>query len=208
MKTVVRTIIFGVIIAVLIVAFYFYLSNRNSSNEEKGPDSARTELETVLSKDISKDYPGTPRAVIKWHNRILQLYYNGKVENADITRLCDQDMLLWDADLLQLNPRDAYLSALNGSIADYRAHGRKLQSSDVADTDDIKYSKKDGRNLSYVIASYFITEGSGYTRVYQNYCLRQDSSGRWKIVAFQLCDSVGNPVSEGKAVDLLEGTMQ
>lgn len=208
MKTVVRTIIFGLIIAALIVAFYFYLSNRTSSNEEKGQDAARTELETVLSKDISKDYPGTPRAVIKWHNRILQLYYNGKLENSDITRLCDQDMLLWDADLLQLNPREVYLNTLNGSIADYRAHGRKIQSSDVADTDDVRYSKKDGRNLSYVIATYFITEGSGYTRIYQNYCMRQDSAGRWKILAFQLCDSVGNPVSEGNAIDLLQGAMQ
>ncbi len=208
MKTVVRTIIFGLIIAALIVGFYFYLSNRTSSNEEKGQDAARTELETVLSKDISKDYPGTPRAVIKWHNRILQLYYNGKLENSDITRLCDQDMLLWDADLLQLNPREVYLNSLNGSIADFRAHGRKIQSSDVADTDDVRYSKKDGRNLSYVIATYFITEGSGYTRIYQNYCMRQDSAGRWKIVAFQLCDSVGNPVNEGTAVDLLQGAMQ
>lgn len=208
MKTVVRTIIFGLIIAALIVGFYFYLSNRTSSNEERGQDAARTELETVLSKDISKDYPGTPRAVIKWHNRILQLYYNGKLENSDITRLCDQDMLLWDADLLQLNPREVYLNSLNGSIADFRAHGRKIQSSDVADTDDVRYSKKDGRNLSYVIATYFITEGSGYTRIYQNYCLRQDSAGRWKIVAFQLCDSVGNPVNEGTAVDLLQGAMQ
>jgi len=208
MKTVVRTIIFGVIIAALIVGFYFYLSNRSSSNEEKGSNAARTELETVLSKDISNDYPGTPRAVIKWHNRILQLYYNSKVENSDITRLCDQDMLLWDSDLLQLNPREAYLASLSGSIADYRAHDRKLQSSDVADTDDVKYSKKDGRNLSYVMASYFITEGSGYTRVYQNYCLRQDSLGRWKILAFQLCDSVGNPLEDGTAVDPLEGMMQ
>lgn len=208
MKTVVRTIIFGIIIAALIVAFYFYLSNRTSSNEEKGPDVARTELEMVLSKDISKDYPGTPRAVIKWHNRILQLYYNGKLENEDITKLCDQDMLLWDSALLQLNPREIYLNTLNGSIADYRAHGRKLQSSDVANTDDVKYSKKDGKQLAYVLASYFITEGSGYTRVYQNYCLRQDSSGRWKILAFQLCDSLGNPIDSGTSVDILEGLMQ
>ena len=43
MKTVVRTIIFGLIIAALIVAFYFYLSNRTSSNEEKGQEFVKSE---------------------------------------------------------------------------------------------------------------------------------------------------------------------
>ena len=117
-------------------------------------------------------------------------------------------MLLWDPALLQLNPREIYLNSLIGSIADYRAHGRKLQSSDVASTDEVKYAMKDGKQLAYVLASYFITEGSGYTRVYQNYCLRQDSSGRWKILAFQLCDSLGNPIDSGTSIDILEGTMQ
>ena len=41
-----------------------------------------------------------------------------------------------------------------------------------------------GDDIAYVTASYFIKTGSSYTKTYQEYVLRQDKEGCWRILAF------------------------
>jgi hypothetical protein len=38
--------------------------------------------------------------------------------------------------------------------------------------------------IAYVTSSYFVREGSSYERTYQEYVLRKDSDGNWKIMGF------------------------
>lgn len=193
MKSAVRTGVFGIIIAVLIVSFYLYLSRRlpAGGEETKRPEKVST-MDQVLEKDFTAEYPGTARSVIQWYNKIVLLMHDKETEDREMVDLCDQARALFDEELLAQNPRDSYIAAVKTDAETFENAGRKIASASVCDSGDVVYFSNGGRNYAYVIASYFETEGSGYTRVYQKYCLRTDSDNHWKIVAFQLCDREGN----------------
>ncbi len=193
MKNVIRVVILVICTAVLIVGYYFYLSRRgeNMKEETLEPES---ELSKVLAKDFSKEYPETPRSVIKWYNRIIMLYYDDETDDKDVEKLCDQAMMLFDADLLQANPRDFYVTNVKADITEYKDRGREIKQSSVQSSGDVEYKTIKDRDYAYVIAYYFTKEGSTYTRTYQKFALRKDEMGKWKILAFQLTDEDGNTI--------------
>ena len=193
MKNAVRTGIFGIIIAVLVVSFYFYLSKRmtSGSEETKAPTQVST-MDEVLEKNFSTQYPGTPRSVIQWYNKIVLLYHDEDTTDQQLVDLCDQAQKLFDDELLKLKPRVNYIASVRSDRESFAAADRKIVSTDVCDSADVSYFTNDRKDYAYVVASYFETEGSGYTRVYQKYCLRKDADNHWKILAFTLCDKEGN----------------
>ena len=193
MKNVVRTVILIICVAVLIVGYYFYLSRRDGSMKEETA-SEETELSKVLAKDFSKEYPQTPRSVVKWYNRIITLYYDEETGDSDVEKLCDQAMMLFDADLLQANPREFYIANVRSDITEYHDRGREIRQTSVQSSGDVEYKTIKDRDYAYVIAYYFTKEGSTYTRTYQKFALRKDDSGKWKILAFELTDEDGNTI--------------
>ena len=193
MKNVVRVAVLAICVAVLIVGYYFYLSRQGSQREEESL-AAESEISKVLAKDFSKEYPETPRSVIKWHNRIMMLYYDNDTTDDDVERLCDQAMMLFDADLLQANPREFYVANVKADITEYKDRGREIRQSSVQSSGDVEYKTIKDRDYAYVIAYYFTKEGSTYTRTYQKYALRKDDMGKWKILAFELTDEDGNAI--------------
>ncbi|MBR1630114.1 MAG: hypothetical protein IJ679_12760, partial [Lachnospiraceae bacterium] len=114
MKKFIRIGILSVVCASLIVGYYFYLSHGRSRKDE-GPKEM-SELEKVLTVDFAAKYPQTPREVMKWYDRIVMLYYGGEASTGQIELLCDQAMMLFDADLIQANPRDMYISSVKAEI--------------------------------------------------------------------------------------------
>ena len=193
MKNVVRVAVLAICVAVLIVGYYFYLSRQGSQREEESL-AAESEISKVLAKDFSKEYPETPRSVIKWYNRIMMLYYDNDTSDDDVERLCDQAMMLFDADLLQANPREFYVANVKADITEYKDRGREIRQSSVQSSGDVEYKTIKDRDYAYVIAYYFTKEGSTYTRTYQKYALRKDDMGKWKILAFELTDEDGNAI--------------
>ena len=193
MKNVVRVVILAICVASLIVGYYFYLSRRDVGNSEESSLEPESELSKVLAKDFSKEYPETPRSVVKWYNRIIMLYYDDETSDSDVERLCDQAMMLFDADLLQANPREFYVANVKSDITEYHDRGREIRQTSVQNSGDVEYKTIKDRDYAYVIAYYFTKEGSNYTRTYQKFALRKDENGRWKILAFELTDEDGNP---------------
>ena len=113
----------------VILGGYYYLTNRNNAKEEE--NITLTEIQELTTKNLDKNFPATPREVVKLYNRIITCFYN-----------------------------DEY-------------------------TDDELYDLGvDGDDCAYVKASYFIKEGSAYSRTYQMYVLRKDADGNWKILVF------------------------
>ncbi len=193
MKNIVRVVILVICAAVLIVGYYFYLSRRGENMKEESLEP-ESELSKVLAKDFSKEYPETPRSVIKWYNRIIMLYYDDETEDKDVEKLCDQAMMLFDADLLQANPREFYVANVKADITEYKDRGREIRQSSVQSSGDVEYKTIKDRDYAYVIAYYFTKEGSTYTRTYQKFALRKDEMGKWKILAFELTDEDGNAI--------------
>ncbi len=178
----VRTIIIGIICICLVVGYYYYLSNRNTTDETE-----LTEVQKVILKDLSGDaYPATPREVIKFYNRILCCYYNEEYTDEEFRKLADQARALMDQELADNNPAEQYYLSVQADVQNYHEKQRTINNASVCDTNDVKFAKIEGAECAYVSASYFVREDGGFTKSNQNYVLRKDEDGKWKILAFEL----------------------
>jgi hypothetical protein len=185
MKKVLRIGIAVICMVSLVVGYYAYLSRRNESASAKD-DVELSEVQAIISKNFDSDYPVTPRAVVKWYNRIITAYYAEEFDQGQLEKMADQARKLMDDELLQYNPRDTYIASLGMEIDDYHNRKRIIVSSEVSDSKEVRYKTVNGHECAFVSTYYFIREGSSYTRTYEDFCLRKDSNGDWKILTWRL----------------------
>lgn len=180
-----KIIIIAIACVCLICGGYFLFSKNNETKEEN-----LTEVEKVLVKDLKRDYPKTPREVVKFYNRIVQCYYGEKLSDKEIEDMADQMLCLLDEDLLAVNPRDQYHKSVMNDIQEYNSKNKRIVNTDVCDSNDVTYvdDVKEGTDevdkLAYVNASYFVNTDGEFTNTYQQFVLRQNEDGQWKILAF------------------------
>lgn len=178
----VRVVVVAIICVSLIVAYYYYLTTKNGNKAEETVEL--TEVDKLVTKDLEKDYPETPREVVKLYNRIISCYYKEEYTDEELYELGDQARALFDAELLENNPREQYFTDLKAEIAEYEENDKQITQSSVCGSSDVLYKTVDGDECAYVTASYFIKEGKNYSKTYQEYVLRKDEDGNWKILVF------------------------
>ena len=64
-----QKIIFAVVCVVIIVGLFWYTAAKKGNSAENNDDL--TEVEKVITKNLEKNYPETPREVVKFYNRII-----------------------------------------------------------------------------------------------------------------------------------------
>lgn len=175
-----------VILAIVIVAAIctaFYIVN-NNSKKESAKEAELTEIQKITTRNMEKDYPATPREVIKFYNRIVKCYYGRQYSDDELEQLADQALSMFDDDLLKKNQKESYIESVKSDAAQYEEDNKSISQTDVCDSNDVKYMTDNGDDIAYVTASYFIKTGSSYTKTYQEYVLRKDDDGDWKILTF------------------------
>jgi hypothetical protein len=186
----VGAIVVVVIIAVLIVGAFAFVAYRNPKTVEDTPEVS--ELDELLNQNIEANYPATPREVLKLYNRyLLCLYGTDGDDLTDDQRLGLSTKMrdLYDEELLAANTEEENLSNLTAELEAFRADGKDMIKANVSDSNDVEYIDVDGASGALVDASYFIRSGSkDFSRTYQEYLLRKDADGNWKILSFVKVD--------------------
>ena len=161
-----RVILIGMACICLAVGSYYYVTHKAARD-----DVEVTEVQKVILRDLSgKSYPATPR----------------EYTEDEFQKLADQSLALMDQELLSVNPADQYYAKLKSEVESYREEDRMISNADVCSSNDVTYSKLDGKECAYATASYFVRDKGGFSKSKQSYVLRKDEEGRWKILAFQL----------------------
>ena len=179
---IIKTVIIGVICVGIVAGFYYYLTNRSPRSVETTGET--DEITSVLSKYLEKDYPASPRAVIKYYNRILLCLYNETYDDEQYQKLLEKMRALMDEELLENNPQDTFSTQMQNDIAAYKAESKIIATASICDTDEVAYKKVEGSDCAYVTASYFLRSTKAYNRANQEYVLRKDENGDWKILGF------------------------
>ena len=192
MKKRVRSIVLAVICVAVIVGAFWAVSSRRSGSVQS--DAELTEVQKVITRDLEKNYPKTPREVVKFYNRIISCFYNEEYTEDELYELGDQARMLMDDELLENNSRDDYFENLKADIETYREKSKTIASTSVCDSNEVNYQTIDGDECAYVNASYFIDEDKSYSRTYQTYVLRKDDEGNLKILVFYQTE--GEPSDE------------
>ncbi len=178
------------IFGIAIVAIYFKLSTSTSPIIERS-SSNKTELELLLAKDIEKDYPSSPREVIKLYTRIMKSFYNEDLTDEQVNQLAKQIRYLYDDELLANNSYEDYLLELKVEITEYKNKKRNIMNETIEDSNKVNYYTKDGKECASLTAGYTIKEKDSYTKLYEDFILRKDEQGNWKIMGWKTSDKTG-----------------
>ncbi len=183
------------LVVIIVICGAFYAVNENSKKESQ-KEASLTEIQKITTKDLDANYPQTPREVVKFYNKIVDCYYKDQYTDDELDALADQALKLFDDELVQNNPKDTYKSSVIADVLNYEDQGKTISQINVCDSNDVKYITDDGDNIAYVTASYFIKQDNSYSKTYQEYVLRKDAEGRWKILTFYKVESASDTESE------------
>ena len=176
-------IVLSAILVVMVVVggYYGIIRSRQTANTE---EQKLTEVEKINTRDLVKNYPSTPREVVKFYNRIITAYYAEKYTDEELSAMAEQARRLFDSELQDNNPQSVYLEAVKADIEAYKSASKLISQSDVCDSDDVLYMTDKEDKIAYVSSSYFIKEGSNFSRTHEMYVLRKDTEGNWKILVY------------------------
>lgn len=184
--SVLKKVLIGLIMAALIAGFYFAISSRDNGGDSAEEEARLKSGEDLLKKNLELDYPLTPTAVVSYYSDLLLVYYNDDCSDSLRKDLMDQSRLLYDEELLENNPEEDQLRALQADVTDYEKNKRQIINYTVCDTGDVKYGKLDGEEVALVAVSYRIREKKDLGDIEEEFFLRKDEEERWKILGWQL----------------------
>lgn len=174
-------VVIAIICIALIVGGYVFWMKQS----EKPSDNVElTAVQKLITKDLEKNYPATPREVVKIYNEIISCFYNEEYTEDELEALGNQARYLMDEELLANNPKDNYFKNLKAEIADYKRDERIIISYNLCSSNEVQFVTVDERECAYVKTSYFIKDKTGHSRTYQMYVVRKDDEGNWKILVF------------------------
>lgn len=134
---------------------------------------------------MNEYYPEFPRDVVTLYSRIVKQYYFEELTETEIEKLAGQARLMFDQELLDANPLDQFLEDLKTDISNYNNVGRRIHDYKVEKSQDIDMFTFEEKEYAIVSASYLVREGSNVLYVNEDYTLRKDEEGRWKILYWE-----------------------
>ncbi len=182
-----RITIIIVLLILAVVGYYAFLSSRAKSQKA---EASMTAIEAALSRNLDKDYPPTPKEVMKYYNDIIKCYYNEECSDDDIEALGLQSRGLFDEKLLAANEVGSYLIKLKEDVAGYKQAKRKITNAAVTSSTNVDYYERDGYSFARLLCTYNMNENGKNDTMKIVYLLRKDPDKRWKIYGWDFESNV------------------
>ena len=173
--------------AVIIIGVYYYCSRVEKDNNEK--ITSNNEIVKITSKDLELNYPSTPKAVVTYYSDIISVIYKVEMNDEELEKVATQMRGLFDDELLLANTYNAYLDSLKVDIEIYKAADRYISGYKVENGYNIEYITYQNEDYAKIDVLYYVREGGDLKHVYEEYTLREDEGGKWKILFWELTDS-------------------
>ncbi len=194
MKKYIGVIIGGLVLVGLVIWIVFYtVNNRNDKSVFNDGKSTNTEAQALISKDIGRFYPSTVREVVRLYQRINVCLLTSKYSEEEYYQLVDQLRLLYDDELLAVNPRDRYVEKLYDEITLFKGAAKSIPVTNIQLESQVEKYTKDGKNMASIVALFVVKGEKGLEKTYEKFVLREDENKNWKIVGWELTDPVEFP---------------
>ena len=188
-KATTRTTIIVIMLVLAVVGYYAYLSNKSRESREEASMSV---VQSTLSRDLSKNYPPTPKEVIKYYNELLRCLYNEESTDEEIEALGLKARELYDAELLAINDEESAQQRLKAEVYDFRQKKRRITSFNLAASTSVYFFEEDGFEFARIMCGYNIMQdGKNYPSGLM-YLLRKDANKQWKIYGWKDVENLEN----------------
>ena len=183
----VRTLVIGCILVVLVIGFYYYLSNRNVSNQTED-EGTITKTQQVLLRNLDTNYPPSPKEVVKYFCDISQCFYNEENTDEDVEKLAVQIQKLYDEELIANQTQEEYIQNLISDIAHMKKNNMVISSYSTSASTDVEYFTKDGYEWARLYCNFSIRQGTTLRSSNERFLLRKDADDHWKIYGWELAE--------------------
>lgn len=181
----VKTIIILVILALLLVGFYYYVSTKmNVEKEEEA--KVISAVQKVLLQDLDKSYPPTPKEVVKFYSEITKCFYNETYTEQELMQLNEQAMKLYDKELLANQNEDDFFLLLKKDIETMKMKETTISNYAPSSSTEVEYYTQDNYEWAKLYCVYTLRKGTKVSASNEEFLLRRDEDGRWKIFGWQL----------------------
>ena len=186
-----KGVIIFVVLILLIVGFYYYLSNRPVSQpEETVPEiEVMTAVQQVLARDLSINYPPTPREVVKYYSEITQCFYNEELTEDDVYALGMKARELYDAELAANQTEADYIDSLKYDIEEFNRYKRTIVSYNPSSSVDVETFSEDGFEWARLYCNYGIKQNEILYNSNIVFILRKDENEHYKIYGWKLVEN-------------------
>lgn len=185
-----------IIVLMIVGLFYYVYLNDNAGKSQSVTSSSETEK--LLNYDFENDYPKTVRETVKLHNNYLKTTYNGGFSEEELSIVNHNIRQLFDSDLLEYNDEAKQLSGLKNEIQIYQEEKRKIVNFSVAEGSQVQYNNEEGKEYAKIKVTLILKIEGSTVSVDEEYILRQDDEGRWKILGWQAINNASNDTTEDK----------
>lgn len=187
-KSTVRVTIILIVVIVGLVGLYAFLVNKARSG---AADTAMTPVQSVLSRDLTKNYPATVKEVIKYYTELEKCLYNEDCTDEEIEALGVQARMLYDQELLDNNEMGSYITELKADVKSFKDSKRRLTTIAVASSTNVDFFSQDGYEFARIYCGYTVKTGNAqFFSEGRVYLLRRDENRHWKIYGWDSDENV------------------
>lgn len=183
-----KGLVIGLILILLVVGYYYYLSNREVPQPEEplSDEMTMTAVQIALARNLETNYPPTPREVVKYFSEITQCFYNEDLTEDEIYDLGMKIRQLYDADLVANQTEDDYIASLKYDIDEFKKNNRTISNFAPSSSVDVETFTKDGYDCARLYCIYGIKQGELLYNSNMVFILRKDADSHYKIYGWKL----------------------
>ena len=183
-----KGLVIVIILVLLVAGYYYYLSHRTVDEPEEVTISKAQDL---LLRDLNRNYPPSPKEVVKYFFDITSCLYNEKLPEADVEALAMKVQELYDDELIANNPKEEYLTELKSEIAAFQASSSIILNYSTSTSVDVDYFEEDGYSFARLYGTYYMQVQKSLKSLEEVFILRKDEAGHWKLYGWQPIENNG-----------------
>ena len=114
-----KGLIIVLVLVLMVVGYFYYLSNRDYADRHE-EDVVITPAKELLLKDFSKNYPPTPKEVVKQYLEFTKVLHNEELSDEEVEALGLKLEELFDDELKNAKSDEEYIKDLKSELTTFK----------------------------------------------------------------------------------------
>lgn len=171
------------VLLILIVGYFYYLSNRTLKIREENT-VVTTPAQELLLYNFELNYPPTPKEVVKTYLEFTKVLHNEELSDEEVAKVGIKLQELFDTELVMNKSQDAYITDLKSELITFRDNNYSIVNMYTSASTDVENFYMDGYECARLYGTFDIRTNSGTKVLREVFILRKDADGHWKIYGF------------------------
>ena len=134
-----------VLMLMLMIGYFYHISNRDTSQTTQAESEKSTSVvASVLLRNLERNYPSTPKEVIKYYAELNQVLYSEEYSEVEFRALASKMRLLFDEELVANQSDEEYQEGLKDEIESFRKNNWVISSFATSASTDVERFSQDG----------------------------------------------------------------